>query len=253
MKPIVGVTPLFDEEKDSIWMLPAYMEGIREAGGIPIVLPLEVTDEELNQVYELCDGFLLTGGQDINPVRYGKAISEKCGVYNDKKDELEGKLFKRAYTEDKIILGVCRGIHLINVELGGTLYQDLPSELLSTHEVKHQMKAPYNRKVHNVHLEKNSSLYRLLGKEEIGVNSYHHQGIKTLGKDLEVMAYAPDGLIEAICSKSKRFIWGIQWHPEYLYTEDENCREILKMFVQEIVLSPKKTKNCTFNILQHPL
>lgn len=240
MKPIVGITPLFDEVKDSIWMLPGYMEGIRDAGGIPIILPLDVNDEELNRVYDLCDGFLLTGGQDINPARYGKPVSEKCGVINEKKDELEAKLFRRAYSEDKIVLGICRGIHLINVELGGTLYQDLPSELLSNQSVNHQMEAPYNRKVHSVQLEKNSSLYRLLRKEEIGVNSYHHQGIKSLGKDLEVMAYAADGLIEGICSKSKKFIWGIQWHPEYLYREDENCQNIFRMFVQEMYKSIKE-------------
>jgi putative glutamine amidotransferase len=231
LKPIIGVTPLFDEKKDSLWMLPGYMEGIRQAGGIPIILPLEMTDEELNQVYELCDGFLFTGGQDFNPARYHEAVSEKCGIYNDQRDELEARLFERAYAEDKSILGICRGLHVINALLGGTLYQDLPSQFVGKKEVNHHMEAPYNRKIHQVHMNRNAPLFQLLAQEEIGVNSYHHQGIKTLGNDLEVMAYAPDGLIEGICSQEKNFIWAVQWHPEFLYKEDENNRLIFKQFV----------------------
>lgn len=232
MKPVIGVTPLFDEERNSIWMLPGYMEGIRVAGGIPIILPLVVTDEEFNQVYELCDGFLFTGGQDIDPTRYGETISEKCQKSNHMRDELESKIFNRAYEENKCILGICRGMHLINIELGGTLYQDLPTQKFSEIMIKHVMKPPYDRSVHNVHIENNSPLYRLLEVEEMGVNSYHHQGIKTIGVDIEIMAYAQDNLIEAVCCKSKSFVWGIQWHPEFLYTLDHNCRKIFEAFIK---------------------
>lgn len=234
MKAVIGVIPLFDESKDSIWMLPGYMEGIRKAGGIPIILPLQVSNEELNQVYELCDGFLFTGGQDVNPNIYGEEISNQCGQIMEERDELEGRIFKRAYKEDKYILGICRGIHFINTQLGGTLYQDLPTQFQSESKVKHQMEAPYNRKVHNVYIEEKSPLYEVLGKKEIGVNSYHHQGIKKLGNDLQIMATASDGLIEAVCCKTKRFVWAVQWHPEYLYVSDENSQKIFKAFIQAI-------------------
>lgn len=242
MKPVIGVTPLFDEIKNSIWMLPGYMEGIRKSGGVPIILPLEVTQEEFNTVYELCDGFLFTGGQDVNPTRYGEITLETCGICNEKRDEIEDKIFKRAYDEDKHILGICRGMHMINIELGGTLFQDIATQFSSKTMVKHVMKPPYDRFLHKVHMEKKSPLYELLKKDQIGVNSYHHQGIKTLGKDLDSMAYAPDGLIEAICSKTKRFIWGIQWHPEFLYTSDENSMKIFDAFVEAIQMDERSKR-----------
>ena len=234
MKPVIGVTPLFDEVRNSIWMLPGYLECIKRAGGIPIILPLESSDEDIKQIYNLCNGFLFTGGQDINPSRYGEKVTKECGEILEKKDELESNIFKRAYEDDKCVLGICRGLHLINTELGGTLYQDLPSQFKSNVNVEHNMFPPYDRKIHDVYIQKSSPLYEIMRSEIVGVNSYHHQGIKKLGDGLEIMALSPDNLIEAVCCKSKRFVWGVQWHPEYLFSTDENSEKIFKAFIKKI-------------------
>lgn len=236
MKPVIGITPLYDEEKKSIWMLPGYMEAIRNAGGVPVILPLYHSEEGLDTAYSLCHGFLFTGGQDINPVRYGEARSEACGICNEEKDDLETKIFRRAYKEDKPILGICRGLQLINVELGGSLYQDLPSQYQNpgTSCLEHCRKPSENRIAHKVRIEYASALYQLLSTEEIEVNSYHHQGIKSLGRDLEIMAAASDGLIEAIRCESRSFIWGIQWHPEFLYMSDAFSRSIFMAFMEAV-------------------
>ncbi len=232
MKPLIGVTPLFDEDKNSIWMLPGYMNGISEAGGLPIILPLEMKNDEFNQIYELCDGFLMTGGQDVNPTCYKEEVSQHCGKWNDMRDRLELMILHKAYEDNKVVLGICRGFHLINVMLGGTLYQDLPMLFQGNTEIQHAMEAPYDRKFHTVRIHNDSPLALCVEKEEIGVNSYHHQGIKKLGMDLDIMASAQDGLIEAVCSRSKKFLWGVQWHPEFLYPTDEDNKKIFEAFIR---------------------
>ena len=125
MKPIIGVTPLFDSEKDSVWMLPGYLEGITAAGGIPIILPLYSDSGDIKKCSELCDGFLFTGGQDVSPEIYGEEKTEFCGETSELRDTLESTLLKIAIDENKPVLGICRGLQFINAALGGTLYQDL--------------------------------------------------------------------------------------------------------------------------------
>ena len=131
--------------------------------------------------------------------------------------------------DNKPILGICRGLQLINVLMGGTLYQDLNTEY-STY-INHIMKPPYTNVCHKVTIKEHTPLKQILHKEIIGVNSYHHQGIKELGNSLITMAESEDGIIEAIACKDKRFIWGVQWHPEFNYNVDEASRSILKEFI----------------------
>lgn len=128
MKPIVGILPLFDEKKDSYWMRPGYMKGIMNAGGIPVMLPFIENIEDIKQLSENFDGFLFTGGPDIDPTYYHEEKKENCGDLTPYRDTLESQLFKEVYALNKPILGICRGHQLLNVLCGGTLYQDLPSE-----------------------------------------------------------------------------------------------------------------------------
>ncbi|MGB4091045.1 MAG: gamma-glutamyl-gamma-aminobutyrate hydrolase family protein, partial [Ruminococcus flavefaciens] len=131
---------------------------------------------------------------------------------------------------DKPILGICRGIQLINAALGGTLWQDIPSQFSDM--VPHCQKPPYDVSIHEVSIEHSSPLYDLLKTDTIPVNSYHHQGIRSLSPELKSMAYAPDGLVEAVCAPGHRFLWAIQWHPELSYRKDINSRLIFKEFVR---------------------
>lgn len=217
---MIGVLPLSDEKKESYWMLPGYMKGIEAAGGIPVMLPLTTDIEVITSLTHTFDGFLFTGGQDINPEIYGEKVDGVCGVICNERDEMERSLFKQVVEMDKPAFGICRGLQLFNALLGGTLYQDIPTQFVTNHTVCHQQKPPYHQPIHRVYIEKRSQLYRMLEVESLEVNSYHHQGIKQLSSELLSVAKAEDGLVEAVFMPGKKFIFAVQWHPEFSYKED---------------------------------
>lgn len=219
MKPLIGLVPLIDYEKNSLWMIPGYMDGVRAAGGIPVILPLNADIEDMRAVMGAVHGFILTGGHDVSPELYDKRRSPICGETSKERDALEYALIGEALRLDKPILGICRGLQLMNVYFGGTLYQDIPSERPS--KLTHQMKPPYDRRAHDVCIEKDSCLYRIAGESLIPVNSYHHQAIRELGSGLLPSAYAPDGIVEAIEKPDTRFMLAVQWHPELDFHKNE--------------------------------
>lgn len=229
-KPVVGILPLWDDEKESIWMLPGYMDGLMQAGAIPMILPFTEDKQDLEQVTDLCDGFLFTGGHDVSPCLYGEPPMEGLVSACEKRDAMEAVILKMAMLADKSVLGICRGIQFINVALGGTLYQDLPSQHPS--EVNHHGHAPYDQPVHNIQIIKGSPLYDCLRTETLAVNSYHHQAIKRVADGLDVMAVAADGIVEAVCKPDQRFLWAVQWHPEFAYKTDKNSRKLFSVFVK---------------------
>ena len=233
MKPTIGVVPLWDSEKTSLWMIPGYMGGIEQAGGIPLMLPLTTDREVLGQLVSTLDGFLLTGGQDVSPELYGSPKSPLCGECSPELDEMESSLFQMARALDKPMLGICRGIQFVNAVMGGTLYQDLPTEHPSP--VEHHMSPPYDGIAHRVTIVPASPLGTLLDAGTIGVNSKHHQAVRDLAPGLEVMAVSEDGLIEAVRDPSQTFLWALQWHPELSYPVDENSRKIFSAFVHSCV------------------
>ena len=228
-KPIIGVTPLWDEEKNSYWMLPGYLEGLEEAGAIPVILPLAADGADIAQLVALCDGFLFTGGQDVAPQLYGEALKPTCGELCPARDTLERELLRQALERDKPLLGICRGLQFLNVALGGTLYQDLPTEHPS--EIGHSMKPPYDQAAHMVCILPDTPLAALLQKTELGVNSCHHQAIKDLAPSLVEMARSKDDLIEAVYLPGRTFVWGVQWHPEMSFRTDGASRKIFEAFV----------------------
>lgn len=231
-KPLIGVMPLVDMQRDSYWMLPGYMNAILQAGGIPLMLPLTSDEQLLQQLVSQTDGFLFTGGQDVSPSRYAKTASPLCGECCLQRDEMEASVFRMAYECGKPMLGICRGIQFFNVILGGTLYQDLPTEHPS--DITHHQSPPYELPVHTVSVLKDSPLYELLQQDTLSVNSYHHQAIKQLAPALQAMAISSDGLVEAVCIPDKKFIWAVQWHPEFSYHCDENSRKILQKFISAV-------------------
>ena len=224
MKPIIGVLPLYDKEKESIWMLPGYLDGIRNAGGIPFILPYEISDEDLIELDKKIDGYLFTGGDDINPKLYKEEKSEYVTDYNDIRDSLEARIYKIAKEDDKAILGICRGIKIINVLEGGNLYQDL--DAYHPYKVHHRIKD----KKHPVYLLHNSPLKELVDDIYIDVNSLHHQGVKRIAQTLKGMAVSEDGIVEALYHPKMKFIWAVQWHPEYML-EDKVSKKIFEIFI----------------------
>ena len=230
--PTVGLIPLVDAGRESLWMLPAYMEGVTRAGGLPVMLPLADRADQREAMLAMCDGFLFTGGQDVSPELYGEEALPLCGELCPGRDWMERPLLLEALERDKSVLGICRGLQLINAVLGGTLYQDLPAQRPSP--CNHHMDAPYDRPEHPVELTEGGPLRALLGGAGTGVNSCHHQGIKTVAPGLSVMAQAPDGVVEAVWMPGKRFVWAVQWHPEFSYYTDGNSRKIFQAFVDSM-------------------
>ncbi|MCM1155479.1 MAG: gamma-glutamyl-gamma-aminobutyrate hydrolase family protein [Roseburia sp.] len=230
MKKIIGVLPLWDDEKESLWMLPGYLGGIMQAGGLPIIFPFKINGEEVRQLCDLCDGFLFTGGHDVSPEIYGEkplpGLISSCKM----RDNLEKQVLDYALAQNKAVLGICRGIQFLNAALGGTLYQDIPEQHPS--DTEHHMSAPYDVVCHKVNVIRDSPLYQLLQTDILGVNSYHHQAVKTLAPGLQVMAEAEDGIVEAVCMESENFVWALQWHPEFSYQKDEYSKRIFAAFVE---------------------
>lgn len=214
-KPIIGLTPSVDEEQNRCLVQSGYLESIDRAGGLGVMLSLTDRDEDIARFVEICDGFLFVGGPDIEPWRYGQELLEVCGPQNVQRDAMEWKLMQAALAANKPILGVCRGIQILNTVLGGTLYQDIPSQHGST--MPHRMEQPYNRAIHPVRVVEGTPLAQLSDLD--GVNSRHHQAILDLAPGLEVMAYAGDGIIEAVWMPEKRFVWAVQWHPEAFWAD----------------------------------
>ena len=167
----------------------------------------------------------------MSPSLYGENALEGLTVSCEKRDCMEITVLKLAMSKDMPVLGICRGIQFINAALGGTLYQDIPSQYPS--KTDHHQSPPYDKPVHEVNIIRETPLYELIGKDRIAVNSYHHQAVKAVADDLEIMAESTDGLVEAVFKRDQKFIWGLQWHPEFSFRTDPNSRKIWTAFVEE--------------------
>lgn len=228
-KPVIALIPLVDAGRDSLWMLPGYLNGIAAAGGIGVMLPLTDNGEDVEEILSRFDGFLFTGGHDVDPAIYGQEKTGLCGELAPGRDAMELKLLLRALDENKPVFGICRGLQLMNAVLGGTLYQDIPAQFPS--DTNHRMAAPYGRAEHNVQILPGTPFAALGIPETIGVNSCHHQSILALSPQMEPMAVAPDGLVEAAHIPGKNFACAVQWHPEFFPVEDPISRRFFRAFV----------------------
>ena len=180
-------------------------------------------------MFELCDGLLLTGGQDIDPKLYGEQPIPACGKPCHTRDALEDALLSMALSTEKPVLGICRGIQLMNVALGGTLWQDIPSQVQGA--AGHETGAS-GATHHPVRVRVGSPLWNLIEKNTIDVVSYHHQGVRELAPGLQPMALSPDGLVEALWHPDQRFLWAVQWHPEFAWKVSPEARAIFRAFVE---------------------
>jgi putative glutamine amidotransferase len=215
-----------------------YLVAIQEAGGIPLIVTPAHTGPALRACYELADGLLLTGGEDVAPARYGEPVPHPSVEVVDERDELEFTLLDWALADDLPVLAICRGLQVLNVALGGTLYQDLPSHRpapLGHDQTKVDPPGPRSAPHHPVQVRPGSALGELLGCEVTEVNSLHHQGIRTLAPALAPAAHAPDELIEGVEPADPSrwcFVVGVQWHPEELArVGDAPSRRLFEGFV----------------------
>jgi putative glutamine amidotransferase len=211
----------------------AYCRSVALAGGAPVLIPLDLGQPAWRSIYRRLDGLLLPGGVDIAPARYGKAPHPKLGKVDESLDEAELVLARWALADGMPLLGVCRGIQLLNVVAGGSLYQDLPSQYPAA--LRHACAPPDYPRTHRAHavsVAPGSRLASILGAEEMLVNSRHHQAVKALAPGFAVTARAPDGVIEGIESEDGCFAVGIQWHPENLAEDDPQMLALFESLVR---------------------
>ena len=228
MKPIIGIFSEIDDEGVTK-QLPAYTEAILAAGGLPFPIPYIASGEGLGDYIELCDGFLFSGGVDINPERYGEKPSAHCGPLQLLRDAQEFASAELVLKSKKPILAICRGMQLLNVALGGSLLQDVPSEAPS--EISHRQSEGKYAPSHTVKVLEGTPLRALLGKERMTANSFHHQAINRIGRGLSVMAEADDGIIEGVYLEGEQYLRAYQWHPERLFKSNSDNLLIFKNFI----------------------
>ena len=197
-------------------LMPSYVEAVIAAGGVPVMIPLGLDEISLRTLLARLDGLLLTGGGDIAGDHYGSANPGLIFDVDADRDRVELFLAREAVDSDKPLLAICRGHQILNVALGGSLYEDVLRLMPSA--IKHDYWGEYPRTFlsHDVIIHEGTHLARCLGQTAVRVNSLHHQGLRDLAPDLVAVAHAPDGLIEAVEAPGRRYAIGVQWHPENL-------------------------------------
>lgn len=210
-------------------LMPSYIEAIVAAGGVPVMIPLGLSAENVVAILERMDGVLLPGGGDIDPTEYAQNSNGHEKIYDlDKdRDRIELLVAQTAVSSKKPIFAICRGLQVMNVALGGTLWEDIASEISNTVAHDNYGKKPNNYLAHSVAIQPDSCLAQLLDSHETAVNSLHHQGIRDLAPDLVSTATAADGLIEAVEMPKHPFALGVQWHPEMII---DNQPQMLSLF-----------------------
>lgn len=206
-------------------------EAIQAVGGMPVLLP-DVPGAVGDAYAEAFDALILPGGPNIDPTYYGEEPVWSIGRTNYKRDVFEMEIFRAFYEAGKPILGICRGCQLINIAMGGKVYQNVETQNPDC-TIRHAQSAPGGYPTHHVDVEEDSALFHALGKRAY-VNSRHHQAVKTLGKDLRVIARAPDGVVEAIQSLTGDQITAVQWHPENMWREHAEMKQLFADFVERV-------------------
>lgn len=231
--PFIGVTATHITSKSGViyTSVPeAYFQAIIRAGGIPIMVPFELDPKLHTQLVSILDGLLFSGGGDIHPSFYNNQVHPLVDEVDTRRDLLEIELFRQNLASGKPFFGICRGLQLANVALGGSLYEDILDQRPQALRHQYAPEYPRNHLAHPVRLEANSRIGELIPLPEIRVNSLHHQGIDRLAPDLRASGYAPDGLIEVVELPGYPFGLAVQWHPEWL-TEDANMRRLFSAFI----------------------
>jgi putative glutamine amidotransferase len=224
MKPVIGVTPDFNagDRKDmggrepTYFLRARYIRAIEELGGIPLILPLVAAPASRRRLLDGIDGLLITGsGPDLSPRLYGERQQYRFPLVSERRADYEFDLVRQARTRDLPLLGICGGMQTVNVACGGSLFQDIPSQVQDA--LDHRQKAKAIHVSHPVTVAPKSLLRKIVGQVTLMVNSSHHQSVKRVAPSLVASAVAPDGIVEAIESPAQRFLLAIQWHPEFLF------------------------------------
>lgn len=232
-KPFIGLTPAFDKEKGSTQLDTRYHDSVIMAGGVPLLLPMTDDLTVLEALILKCDGLILTGGPDIDPEAYGET-NKNCDIVSGERDRLEFFVFEKALERQIPIFGICRGIQVINVAMGGTLYQDIDKEIHRVKPLFHRQREPADQTSHHLDIIPETFVYEVFGSTKGRVNSFHHQSVKDVAPGFKVTSYSPDNIIESIEYTKNGFVVGVQWHPERMWARDMGSLKIFKMFIEKV-------------------
>lgn len=232
-RPRIGITMRLELETDRFYLARYYSEAVEAAGGTPVHISLIPNPDYIASVMDDLDGVLLPGSDsDIDPLRYGSEPHPNLGSVHPVKDETDLLVLDEIEKRGLPLFAICFGLQALNVSRGGTLIQDIPSQL--PRAIKHQQGAPRDRPSHAITLDKASLLSSLAASAQVLVNSHHHQAVEKVGRDLVATAWTSDGLIEAVeDSRPGRFSLGVQWHPELGWQRDRLSQALFERFITE--------------------
>ncbi|MBA2339832.1 MAG: gamma-glutamyl-gamma-aminobutyrate hydrolase family protein [Pyrinomonadaceae bacterium] len=250
-RPVIGITMRHDLATERFYLARDYSEAIEACGGVPLHISLIPQPEYIQSLMEHLDGVLLPGSaSDVDPLRYGREPHPKLGEVHPLKDETDKLVMEEVERRGVPLLAICFGMQWLNVARGGTLMQDIGSEMPQA--IKHEQGAPRTRHSHRVRLLAESLLGNLAGAESVAVNSHHHQAIDVLGENLRATSWAADGLVESIEDvRTDRFVLGVQWHPEIAWRTDKFSQSIFQIFINatksstQIIKGTYKAKDST--------
>ena len=230
-RPRIGITMRLELETDRFYLARYYSEAVEAAGGAPVHIGLIPRREYLATLMDGLDGILLPGSDsDVDPLRYGREPHRRLGSVQPLKDETDLIVLENVERRGVPLLAICFGMQVLNISRGGTLIQDIPSEMPEA--INHQQGAPRDRRSHRVRLLEGSLLAKLTGSDGALVNSHHHQAIETVGRELVATAWTADGLVEALEDpRGDRFNLAVKWHPEIAWERDEFSRAIFSSFI----------------------
>ena len=233
--PLICVTCMTihaDNYSPRLGMSRSYVHVLLGAGAAPLLNPHMPDKAVLRAVYERLDGLLLPGGGDIDPVHYGEPRHEKCNEPSAERDDTELTLARWAIEGGMPVLGICRGIQVLNVALGGSLFQDIGAQIPGAERHAWYPNHPRDRLSHTVSISPEARLARISGETALPVNSLHHQSVKELAPGLIATGHSPDGIIEAVEAPDHPFAIGVQWHPEELTGSDHRARRLFDALVE---------------------
>jgi putative glutamine amidotransferase len=235
-RPLIGLTTYRKIAQDSgaplFGLMQSYVEALAGAGGIPVLIPLGLETQDLSNILRRLDGLILPGGGDIDPSAYHGSLHKQLRGIDDDRDRVEINLAREAVKTEKPFLAICRGHQVLNVALGGTMWEDLASQMPGAIRHDYNGNGARTDRPHTVQVRRGSRLAAILNNEMVPVNSLHHQGLRDLAPELSISATAPDGLIEGVEIEGHPFAVGVQWHPENLVKIDPAMHKLFTSLVE---------------------